>query len=176
MKALLTVFFVTFFAFTSVAQNDEFTPGYYILEKTTQYAVVLPSSVDMETLKNNQQGIESLQMAAGEVVFITNKVASDFLAFDPLGRLLLIRGKPTKAPVTANSGIGRINEELSLVNGDVIHNGSYLWIVSQNVGQNTVTVLMAENKKVEIPSANIDFVNVAWRKKAQELQFKTVVN
>lgn len=125
------------------AQTTEaFSAGYYIINSTAQYAVVMPSGHDYyqnENYSNSYDACadssasdeyqapcyyraENLRMAIGEVVYVFEFSKGKYYCYDPNGRMVVFQGANclTKASVVTGAGVGKMEESIQILGGEYL--------------------------------------------------------
>lgn len=139
---------------------QSFTPGYYIINSTAEYSIALQSGADNYTDEGGnlfQYSTEDLSMNSGEIVIAFEFSKGKYYCFDPNGRMVVIQGVNclTPAPMTPGAGVGLMLETISLIDGTNLSEGSYIWIMGQNVANSTVKIQMADGATLDIPQDKV---------------------
>ena len=155
------------------AQTTEaFSEGYFIINSTAQYAVVMPSGQDYYQNENYSNSVvvldtvyqppcyyrsENLRMAAGEVVYVFEFSKGKYYCYDPNGRMVVFQGANclTKASVVTGAGVGKMEEDIQILGGNTLEGGAYYWIIGQNLANSTIKIQYADGQTFEIPQAKI---------------------
>lgn len=136
---------------------QDFQPDWYILEPGTTMYVKKASLADEKATFGKPTAEQIVGFfTTGEVVLVTDKVDDSYIANDPIGRTLYLKGNLTKVKHTATCGVGEILEQVKLVSGDKINRGAYVWITGQNAGNGTYTVQYKGGAEVEVPAKNVN--------------------
>ena len=61
----------------------------------------------------------------------------------------------TPAPMTQGAGVGLMIETISLIDGTELSEGSYIWIIGQNVANSTIKIQIADGATLDIPQDKI---------------------
>lgn len=152
----LALFIVSIYSANS--QTDNFVPGYYVINSTAQYSVVMPSGADFYADENGcMHQYEDLKMKAGEVVTAFEFAKGKYYCFDPNGRMVVFQGVNclTKAPMVDGAGVGRMEETIALIDGSSLDKGAYYWIMGQNIANSTVKIQVADGKTYDVPQGKI---------------------
>jgi hypothetical protein len=162
MKTFYTIILYISFAFIFVPKltAQSFTPGYYIINSTAEYSIALQSGFDNYTDNSGniiQYSTEELTMNSGEVVVAFEFSKGKYYCFDPNGRMVVIQGTNclTSAPMTPGAGVGLMMETISLIDGTDLSEGSYIWIMGQNVANSTVKIQIADGATLDIPQEKV---------------------
>ncbi|MFM6935211.1 MAG: hypothetical protein ACKOXP_07185 [Flavobacteriales bacterium] len=139
---------------------QSFTPGYYIINNSAEYSIAKPSGDDNYTDEGGnlfQYNVDELQMNSGEIVIAFEFSKGKYYCFDPNGRMVVIQGANclTPAPLTQGAGVGYMLETISLIDGTELTEGSYIWIMGQNVANSTIKVQIADGVTLDIPQDKI---------------------
>jgi hypothetical protein len=178
MKLFKIIIPVLIFSINKISAQT-FIPGYYILNNTAEYSVVIPSGLDYysdEEGNIHQFDIDELSMNWGEVVIAFENSKGKYFCFDPNGRLLVVQGENclTKAPILPGSSVGVMIETLTLIDGTVLSRGSYYWIVGQNLTNSSIKIMLAEGVNIDIPVSSINLYGVALKNESKGMYFKKV--
>lgn len=162
MKKMFSLLILTMFHFfTSYAQD--FVPGYYIINSNAQFAVAIPGGLDYWYDDSGcMHQSEELMMNSGEVVIAFEYSKGKYYCFDPNGRMVVFQGLNclTAAPKADGAGVGRMEETIQLLNGSSLSEGSYYWIIGQNVANSTLKIQVAEGKTYDVPQGKISLYEV----------------
>jgi hypothetical protein len=153
------------------AQTTEaFSAGYYIINSTAQYAVVMPSGQDFypeydgaptDTFGNPNNMCyfmsQNIRMAIGEVVYVFEFNKGKYYCYDPNGRMVVFQGANclTKASVVAGAGVGEMEEDIQILGGNTLEGGAYYWIIGQNLANSTIKIQYADGQTFDIPQVKI---------------------
>lgn len=157
-----TVLFVNFcFLIILNSRAQDFTPGYYIINSSAEYFVAIPSSSDYIEMNDGsfiESPMEDLKMNAGEVVSVFEFSKGKYFCFDPYGRMIVIQGAGclTKAISTPGAGVGYLKETITLIDGSELSQGSWFWVISQNIAASTYKIQVNDGLEYEVPSNKID--------------------
>ena len=159
MKLLILTFILTLLFFNEI-NAQSFSPGYFIINSSAEYSVALPSGTDNYTDEGgnlSQFSTEELKMNSGEIVIAFEFSKGKYYCFDPNGRMVVIQGVNclTPAPMTQGAGVGLMLETISLIDGTELSEGSYIWIMGQNVANSTVKIQIADGVTLDIPQDKI---------------------
>jgi len=165
--------------FNVSAQTGAFSPGWYIIQTSATYSVIMPGYTDFTSDDNGNvviPDISELPMAAGEVVLAFDFNKDKYFCFDPMGRMVVFNGATslTKAPDAPGCGVGLMNETIELIGGEELGEGSYYWIIGQDIAKSTVTIMGQGGQKFEIPQAKISLLTAALRKLMKNEVYKPV--
>lgn len=163
--------------------------GWYIVTAGCEWGMLAPSATDVsgtltagQTVKketiddfidNPNKYKNTAQLHEGEVVFIINKISDVYYCYTVLGRMVALKGNPYKVEPGGNTGIGMLNEDITLLSGKTIQSDC-VWIVGQDLGKQTVTILLGENEKYDIPQSKCDMLNPVLVNTVKSLKFKNV--
>lgn len=178
MKATIKILLLILIFNGTINSQNDFVPGYYIINSTAKYAVALPSgldySYDIDTKCYRQYS--NLRMGSGEVVIAFEYSKGKLYCFDPNGRMVAFEGlnSLTKAPMTPGAGVGHMDETINLIDGTKIEKGSYYWITGQNTANSTITIQVADGKSFEIPQSKITLYGLFIKSLIKEQIFKAV--
>jgi hypothetical protein len=171
------IYLITIFSFLSFSEVNaqSFSPGYYIINSSAEYSVAFPGGKDFFEYNTGclqQYATEDLQMGSGEVVIVFEFSKGKYYCFDPNGRMLVIQGNNclTAAPLTPGAGVGLMLSTISLIDGSEIAEGSYFWIMGQNIANSTVKIQIADGQTLDIPQDKIMFYG-AYIKNVMKDQF-----
>jgi len=161
------------------AQTGTFTPGWYIIQASATYSVILPGYNDLITDDNGNitsPDFSSLQMAAGEIVLAFDFNKDKYFCFDPLGRMVAFSGAGSlvKAPDAPGCGVGLMNETIELIGGEELGEGSFYWLIGQDIAKSTVTIMVQGGQKFDIPQSKISLLTAAIRKNMKTEVYKPV--
>lgn len=163
---LLTILHITHVAIAQAQQSDNSNSfGWSIILEGTRYKTIMPEGVsfyhgqkkgnkiDVDDFKNYRIGI-------GEPILVIDNFKGGVIGFDPMGRTLFIENKNTLFAVTEYQYLttGVVVEDINLLDGTVYQKGRYMLIVEQSFNKNTYSVMVGENKKVEVPMNKIGLV------------------
>ena len=151
-----------------------FTPGWYIVEPSAEFAVIQLAS--SELLGDSTADLMAYQQAAinrGEVVLAFEQAGGTFLVFEWFGRLSAVRGSGalTGAPDGGRPAI--LKEEVQFLDR-VLTAGSTLWVVAIDAGARTATVVLDEGRRETIPSTSISVIMNEFRPTLGLLSFRPV--
>lgn len=183
MKYLLTLLLLSSFSIT-YSQN---VTGWHVVTSGCEWGTLVPSATDLSGTLTAGQSVKkeiiddfidnpnkyknSAKLHEGEVVYIINKIGDVFYCYTVSGRMMALKGNPYKVQDNVNSGIGILNDEIKLLSGKTIESDC-VWIVSQDLAKQTLTILLGENEKYEIPQSKCDLLNPALVSTAKNLNFK----
>ncbi len=178
-KSLFVTVLVVLIQLTVFSQNESFVPGWYIIQSEATYSVVMPSSNDMiqnEDGSYTYPNYDDLPMAAGEVVLAFDLNKDKYYCFDPMGRMVVFNGANSlvKAPLVVGCSVGLMNESIQLIGGEELSEGSYYWIVGQDLSKSTVTIMINKNQKLEIPQTKITLLTATIRQIMKNDTYKPV--
>ncbi|MEI6767255.1 MAG: hypothetical protein WCM76_16615 [Bacteroidota bacterium] len=161
------------------AQTGAFTPGWYIIQSSAAYSVIMPGYSDLITDDNgiiSEPDLANLPMAGGEIVLAFDFNKDKYFCFDPLGRMVVFSGAAslTKAPDAPGCGVGLMNETITLIGGEELGAGAYYWIIGQDIAKSTVTIMVQGGQKFEIPQAKITLLTAELRKYMKTEVYKPV--
>lgn len=161
------------------SQTATFEPGWYIIQTSATYSVVMPGFNDLVADDNGCVTVPdllSLPMAAGEVVMAFDFNKDKYFCFDPVGRMVVFSkaGSLIKALDAPGCGVGLMIETITLIGGEELGAGSYYWIIGQDIAKSTVTVMVAGGQKFEIPQAKITLLTAELRKYMKSEVYKPV--
>jgi hypothetical protein len=145
------------------SQSQDFIPGYYIINPTAQFAVAIPGGLDYWYDDSGcMHQSDELMMNSGEVVIAFEYSKGKYYCFDPNGRMVVFQGVNclTAAPKADGAGVGRMEETIELLNGSSLSEGSYYWIIGQNVANSTIKIQVAEGKTYDVPQAKISLYEI----------------
>ncbi len=148
---------------SSVSIAQDFTPGYYIIEPQAQYVILIPSGVDFIFDESNNcyvnPGTSSLYMAIGEVVLAFDYSGGKVYCFDPNGRMVIFNSlnSLSKAPLLQSSGIvGKMRKTKTFIDGTSLGEGSYVWIIGEDVSKSTRKIQIHGGRTCELPEDYVD--------------------
>jgi hypothetical protein len=175
-----TFIFLSFIVINNLFAQ-EFSPGYYIINSTAEYAVALPSGQDAYY---NDEGclqqfeLEELQMNSNEIVIAYEFSKGKYYCFDPNGRLLVIQGANclTKAPMLPGAGVGQIKETIMMIDGSELYKGSYVWIIGQNLANSSIKIQLSEGQTLDIPESKIELYGAIIKAVMKDQLYRTVNN
>ena len=72
--------------------------------------------------------------------------------------------------MTPGAGVGLMLSTISLIDGSEIAEGSYFWIMGQNIANSTVKIQIADGQTLDIPQDKIMFYG-AYIKNVMKDQF-----
>jgi len=176
MKHIL--FFITLFFITGVyCQDSTFVPGYYIINSGAQYYVIQAGGSDYYPYNGSYQQATGLQMGQGEVVIISEFSKGIYYGFDPQGRMLAFKGKEslTKAPLKPGAGVGYMIESIELIDGSTLNDGSYYWIIGQDLANSTIIIQVQDGLTYTIPQSKIMLFNVQLKNYVKDVTYETAV-
>jgi hypothetical protein len=159
MKLFIFTIILATLSFNQISAQS-FAPGYFIINSSAEYSIALPSGADNYTDEGGnliQFSTEELLMNSGEIVIAFEFSKGKYYCFDPNGRMLVIQGANclTPAPMTQGAGVGHMLETISLIDGTELSEGSYIWIMGQNVANSTIKVQIADGATLDIPQDKI---------------------
>jgi hypothetical protein len=185
MKYLITLIFICFYQI-SFTQN---VTGWYVVTDGCEWGMLSPSATDVsgtltegQTIKketiddfidNPNKYKNSSLLSEGEVVFVINKISDVFYCYTVVGRMVALKGNPLKVEPGNNTGIGVLNEEITLLNGKTIR-CDCVWIIGQDLAKQTVTIQFGANEKYEIPQSKCELLNPILVNTAKALKWKKV--
>jgi hypothetical protein len=76
--------------------------------------------------------------------------------------------------MTPGAGVGLMLSTISLIDGSEISEGSYFWIVSQNIANSTVKIQIADGQTLDIPQDKIMFYGAYIKNEMKEQFYKKV--
>ncbi len=162
--SLLIAFLLVQIIFAS-AQQQTNSFGWNIILEGTSYKTIMPEGLSFYGVQKQGNKIENkdfqyYKIGIGEPVLVIDNFKGGVLAFDPMGRAIFIENKSTLFSVTEYQYLttGFVIEDISLLDGTVYQKGRYMLIVDQSFDKNTYTVMVGENKKVEVPMGKINLV------------------
>lgn len=191
MRNLLSLA-LTLLLFTSLPAQNPFVPGWYVIQPTATYSVLLMSSADMGEYMKSGRGVgktdqaevvsdlksfqSGLPMAQNEVVFVFDQSKDTYLAFDPLGRMVAFKGAGTLRPakVAPSAGVGHIAQKIQLISGEELTAGSFVWVTNQDVGRSVVTIQIADDRELEIPQEKISLWSADQRRNLAQAKYVPV--
>lgn len=164
--------------------------GWHIVTNESEWGMLAPSAEDLSDLvgeggslkkeviddyiNNPSKYIRSkASLNKGELVFVINKIKDVYYCYSIPGRIMAVKGKLYKVEGSANTGIGLMNEHITLLNGEII-NCDYVWVVGQDIAKQTLTIQYSEGEKLEIPQSKCDLINPALVNAAKDLKYKKV--
>ncbi|MFM1915366.1 MAG: hypothetical protein RLZZ531_1035 [Bacteroidota bacterium] len=172
---------ITVFSFLLISQvsAQTFTPGYYIINSSAEYCVAIPGGKDFFEYNTGclqQYETEDLFMNSGEIVIAFEFSKGKYYCFDPNGRMLVIQGENclTIAPMTQGAGVGLMLTTISLIDGSELAEGSYFWIMGQNIANSTVKIQIADGQTLDIPQDKIMFYGAYIKNVMKEQFYKKV--
>ena len=159
MKLLISTIILVILFFEKITAQT-FTPGYFIINSSAEYSIAMSSGADNYTDEGGnliQYNTEDLKMNSGEIVIAFEFSKGKYYCFDPNGRMVVIQGVNclTPAPLTPGAGVGLMIETISLIDGTELSEGSYIWIMGQNVANSTIKVQIADGVTLDIPQDKI---------------------
>lgn len=177
------------FAVTTFAQQ-EFAPGWYIIQSTAKYSVVSPSGAAMinkgewkdtdawgNTLSISESVIENLLIKkAGEVVFAFEYSGGKVYCFDPSGGMLVFDGLSSlkKATIVQGCGVGNMLESIPLLDGSTLQEDSYYWIIGQDIANSTFKIEVQDGKTYHVPQEKINLYSVNLKNMMKSKTFESV--
>jgi len=180
MKKFNLIFLFFFgFIFFCYSQTSTFSPGWYIIQPSATYSIVLPGSNDMVINDNatySYPDFDDLPMASGETVLAFDFNKDKYFCFDPMGRMVVFSGASSliKAPDADGCSVGMMNETIQLIGGEELSEGSYYWIIGQDIAKSTVTIIVAAGQKFEIPQSKITLLTATLRRMMKTDVYKPV--
>jgi hypothetical protein len=176
MKNIFALLFLMVLSTTySLSQDSTFVPGYYIIEEGALYTVVQAGGGDYEYYDDCYWQKTGLLMKQGEVVIAFEFTKGIYYCFDPQGRMLAFKGKAslTKAPLKPGSGVGYMTETIQLIDGSELSEGSYFWIIGQDLVTSTITIQVQGGATYSIPQAKITLFTVLLKNVVKDSYFGT---
>jgi len=183
MKYLFLLLF-TFFSYSCYSQT-----GWYVVTAGCEWGTLAPSATDVAGTLTTGQSVKKetiedfvdypnkyknpAQLHEGEVVYVINKISDIYYCYTITGRLMALKGNPFKVEMNNNSGIGMLNEEIKLLSGKTIQSDC-VWVIGQDLGKQTVTIILGDSEKYEIPESKCDLLNPILVSTAKSLKFKKV--
>ncbi len=153
MKKVITLIAITIIACNGYAQNN-FKPGWYIVEKGAEYAVVANGFLDYSE-KGKAINTESLLIKTGEVVYVWENSKDTYIANEWFGRISFFKSISKLTPVPENGKIGYLLNDVENLNGKAATAGSGVWITEFITSNKTAVILLNDNQKITIPSEDI---------------------
>lgn len=144
-----------------IAQDADFAPGWYIVEKNCQFSGGTDASGQAEK--------ESLSV--GEVVFAYMKSNGVFFCISPSKEDLYIKGSLTK--ITSPGKVGVLTETISLMDSDLGVDEAF-WVTGIDAGSGQATILLAGGQKQNVPSKSISIEAKYLNKMVEALSFNNV--
>lgn len=151
MKLLLTTLIIVLTLTNTKAQNN-FKPGWYIVERGAPYVIFAPGYLDFDN--KGKYDLNSVSLNAGEVVFLWEKSKDIYISNEWFGRIILFDNLDNLTPVPEGK-IGYLLNDIQDLNGKVASAGSAVWITEYNTATKTVTILLNAGKKISIPATDI---------------------
>lgn len=173
MKKLIFIFCL-FCGITINAQDT--TPGWYIVEASAKYLNYTEHSEREASYSNGEvlPDTGSYFLGKGEVLFVASFENNMYTCFDPVGQMIIVKGKSSLSKVPAGAGVGLITEAIDLIDGETIDEGLFVWITGQDVGKGTIKIRLHAGKEFDIPKANIALFTATIKKEVSKLEFKSV--
>jgi|ERR1017187_6077193 hypothetical protein len=159
----LTTLIVIGFALTinkGNAQDADFQPAWYIVEKGCQFSD--GTIVGAE----GQEARETLSV--GEVVFVYMESGGVYYCISPTKEELFIKGTLTKVSVSGKVGI--LTEAVSLMDTDLSTDEAF-WVTNIDAGTGQATILLAGGQKQNIPSKSVVIISKYLNKVVEILTF-----
>jgi hypothetical protein len=178
MKLIYLITIVSFLSFLEVSAQSVL-PGYYIINSTAEYSIAFPGGKDFYEYNSgciHQYEIDELHMGAGEVVAVFEFSKGKYYCFDPNGRMLVIQGTNclTAAPMSPGAGVGLMLGTISLIDGTELSEGSYVWIMGQNVANSTIKIQIADGATLDIPQDKIMLYGAFIKNAMKDQPFRKV--
>lgn len=170
LKQIPIVILMLVTAVNGIAQSN--TTGWYIIEPGAQYAEYDP----FEPEKNiNIDSEATLNLYTGEVVFVTDFTNDVYYCFDPSGNTIIIRGKASLTRAPEGAGVGIMLKDIQLISGNTITAGMFVWIVGQDIGRQTISIRLADEKTYEIPQTQIELLTASIKRGIKNYNFKNTL-
>lgn len=170
LKQIPILLLMLFTVVNAIAQSN--TTGWYIIEQDAQYAEYDP----FEPEKNiNVDSETNLSLYTGEVVFVTEFANDVYYCFDPSGNTIVIRGKASLTKAPEGAGVGIMLKDIQLISGNTITAGMFVWIVGQDIGKQTISIRLADEKIYEIPQAQIELLTASIKRGIKNYNFKNTL-
>lgn len=170
MKQIPIVFLMLFTAVNAFAQSN--ITGWYIIEQGAQYAEYDPFEPEKDV--NIDSGIQ-LSLYTGEVVFVTDFSNDVYYCFDPSGNTIVIRGKTSLTKAPEGAGVGIMLKDIQLISGNTITAGMFVWIVGQDIGKQTISIRLEDEKTYEIPQTQIELLTASIKRGIKNYSFKNTL-
>ncbi len=126
--------------------------------------------VDLEYSSDNNNYI----LNKGEVLNVYEYNNNMFYCNTLNGSKLILKGQNSLSKVLKGAGIGKIIEQIDLIDGSTINEGKYYWIISQNVANASVKIQIEDGKTIDVPQSKISFYSTELKKKVNDLKFTKV--
>ena len=156
-----------------------FQAGWYIIQKGAKYGIIMPSYADVSQQGDGLKEVETSQlvMGVGEVVIAFDQRGGKTYCFDPLGRMIVFVNGLKVAPINTISGVGHIISDISILDGEDLKSGLFVWIVGQDVAKNTITIMTGGDKKIEIPMDKVELITKTFQNIVKDnFEFREVAN
>ena len=178
MKLIYLITIFSFLTFSKVFAQSV-SPGYYIINSTAEYSIAFAGGKDFYEYNSgciHQYEIDELQMSAGEVVVVFEFSKGKYYCFDPNGRMLVIQGTNclTPAPIAPGAGVGLMLGTISLIDGTELSEGSFVWIMGQNVANSTIKIQIADGATLDIPQDKIMLYGAFIKNAMKDQPFRKV--
>lgn len=160
MRNCVILIIALFSFFTSFSQS--FQPTYFVIQKNAEYIVLAPSARDIEVNGSfSRTNKNELEMAVGEVILAWDYKDNYLLCSDVEGRQLAFKDTINlkRAKLTNSNHLGFIKEKIELLDGGDIYKGSCVWIIGQNVGNNTITIQLDSDRIIDIPRDKVELLS-----------------
>ena len=155
MKHFITsILLSAIFSVTAFAQDADFIPGWYMVEKSALYSD--------GTMEQNEWAIadtsETSPLYAGEAVFAYMKIGGVYFCVHLTKDKMSIKGNNPLTKITATEGkVGFLKEDVPLMETD-LKQGSCFWVLNIDAGSGQATILLNNGKKENIKSSSIDIL------------------
>lgn len=170
MKQLPIIILMLFTCVYVNAQTN--ATGWYIIEQGAQYAEYDP----FEPEKNvNVDSETTLSLYTGEVIFVTDFTNDVYYCFDPSGNTIIIKGKASLTKAPEGAGVGIMLKDIQLISGNTITAGMFVWIVGQDIGKQTISIRLADEKTYEIPQTQIELLTASIKRGIKNYNFKNTL-
>ncbi len=159
LTSLLFIFFIT----SSFSGSKVYSPGPYILQPCAMYRTLSPSITDLSPfLTSNNKSFNnwsekalvewtgSLPMGPYEYVNIIEINDNYLIGYDYFGRRLILKNNNCFCKAKDKGALASVKEDIVRFDGLKISNGSYVWIVDQNLANSTVSIQITETDQVEV--------------------------
>lgn len=166
----LILILIVVFSRLNGQSTETFSAGYYIINSTAQYAVVMPGGQDFypeyDGAPTDTFGdpinvcyfmSQNIRMAIGEVVYVFEFSKGKYYCYDPNGRMVVFQGANclTKASVVTGAGVGKMEESIQILGGNTLESGAYYWIIGQDLSKSTIKIQYADGQTFDIPQVKI---------------------
>lgn len=148
--AIATLFMIT----TKCYSQNDFKPGWYIVEKGATYAVYAQGFLDY-TNKGKAYDRNELTINPGEVVFLWEQSNGLYIANEWFGRISIFKTLENLTRVPDDGKIAYLLADIDDLNGKVMTSGSAVWVTAFNTANKTITVIASGGKKYEIPAKDV---------------------